>query len=288
MEKFILDTDMGPDCDDAGALAVLHNLNANILGITHCTSDIEGSITIKAINEWFGRTDIMIGRYEKDGFLCGDEYKSYVHKISEEYLKNHKLPYFYDAVSLLRTILSRETGVTLLAIGPLNNISNLLLSKADSISDKTGAELVKESVKRIVIMGGNFRTFAPEFNIECDIPAAQIVSRTSPVPIMYCGFETGENVLTGNSLEEADVNYPVRDAYLGFNHGQSFLRPSWDLVTVYAAVCNPCLLWKIVDDVKIDFDDEGCTMIEKGGKDSYICNNAEDDVISKCLENLIK
>jgi inosine-uridine nucleoside N-ribohydrolase len=48
--KIILDTDIGPDCDDAGAIAVLHTLAtqgaAEILGIAHCTSNMEPSTFI--------------------------------------------------------------------------------------------------------------------------------------------------------------------------------------------------------------------------------------------------
>ena len=45
-KNIILDTDIGPDCDDAAALAML-NLYADqglcrILGITHCTSNPYG------------------------------------------------------------------------------------------------------------------------------------------------------------------------------------------------------------------------------------------------------
>ena len=53
-KNIILDTDIGPDCDDAAALAML-NLYADqglcrILGITHCTSNPYGAGTIDAIN----------------------------------------------------------------------------------------------------------------------------------------------------------------------------------------------------------------------------------------------
>ena len=63
--KIILDTDMGPDCDDAGALALLHKLEklgeAEILAVMHCTSSIWGPGCIDAINTYYKRPDIPIG-----------------------------------------------------------------------------------------------------------------------------------------------------------------------------------------------------------------------------------
>lgn len=41
--KLILDTDMGSDYDDAGAIAVMHNLSregfVDVLAVTYCSSD---------------------------------------------------------------------------------------------------------------------------------------------------------------------------------------------------------------------------------------------------------
>ena len=57
IRKIILDTDMGPDCDDAGALAVLHALadrgKASILGVMYCTSIPTGPACIDAINRFY-------------------------------------------------------------------------------------------------------------------------------------------------------------------------------------------------------------------------------------------
>lgn len=61
-KKIFIDTDIGPDCDDAGALAIANRLHhekrIELLGVTHCTSDIGGSYTVSAINQWFGNSGI--------------------------------------------------------------------------------------------------------------------------------------------------------------------------------------------------------------------------------------
>ena len=78
MIKILLDTDLGGDCDDAGALAVLHKLAdkglCEILAVTHCSSGCCGAVTIKAINDWYKRPEIPIGVYKKREFLTEDKY----------------------------------------------------------------------------------------------------------------------------------------------------------------------------------------------------------------------
>lgn len=70
----ILDTDMGGDCDDAGALAVLHVLadrgEARILAVTSCTSAEATPGCIDAINTYYGRPEIPVGALKEDGFMC--------------------------------------------------------------------------------------------------------------------------------------------------------------------------------------------------------------------------
>lgn len=299
MKKIFLDTDMASDCDDAGALALLHNLarlgEAEILGVTHCTSDINGSVTIRAINDWFGKARIPIGQYEKDGFLCGENSDPYVSAIAKEYLKDRPMPEFEGAVKTLRRCLAQNDGVTLVAIGPLNNIADLLKSPPDDISALSGVELVRRAVEKAVVMGGHFEDGAFfEFNIRCDIPAAQYVAQNCPVPVIYCGYETGLNVLTGHSLPQQDEKYPVRQIYRLFGKALNqldengvFRRHSWDLLTAYYAVRGPEDLWAESAPVTVSFDERGGTRFSKGGKDRYLINTASGETIADRLESLI-
>src|SRR5690554_6898699 len=64
-ERIIFDTDMGPDYDDVGALAVLHVLAdwglADILA-TVSSNRMEKTVQlIHCLNTYYGRTDIPIG-----------------------------------------------------------------------------------------------------------------------------------------------------------------------------------------------------------------------------------
>jgi hypothetical protein len=69
----LVDTDIGPDCDDAGALAVLHALadrgGVEILGVMYALSNPYGAPCVDAINTYYGRADIPVGTLKDDDLL---------------------------------------------------------------------------------------------------------------------------------------------------------------------------------------------------------------------------
>lgn len=291
--KILLDTDMGRDCDDVGALAVLHNIadetDTEILAVTHCASEISGAVAVKYINEWYGRHDIAVGRYCKRKFLEDDICRKYTKPLMECYLKNHTMPKFESATKVMRRSLSGNEDVTIVVIGMMNNIAELLESEPDEISPLNGVELVNKHVKSMYVMGGNFfdKTFA-EYNIATDVKSAQYVSENFPKPIVYCGFEIGTNIYTGkNVLNATDIN-PVSLAYhihCGYNATE---YKSWDLVTIYCAIFKDTELFKISENFKIGFDDIGRTFFCKGGKDFYLMTAASNEKISEAIDKYLK
>ena len=64
-KKIIFDTDMGPDYDDVGAIAVLHALadsgECEILATLSCNGHPSVAPTIETFNRYFNRPDIPIG-----------------------------------------------------------------------------------------------------------------------------------------------------------------------------------------------------------------------------------
>ena len=67
--KIIFDTDIGGDCDDAGALALIHRLcdkgEAELLAVTHCYNGEYYAGCIDSINRFFnaahGRESAVAG-----------------------------------------------------------------------------------------------------------------------------------------------------------------------------------------------------------------------------------
>lgn len=292
MVKIIIDTDMGPDCDDAGALALAHNLQrrgeCEILAITHCTSPIEGTNTISAINAFYNNENIPVGRCRRDDFLNGEFQLKYTSVISKKYLESHCQPKYYDAVKLLRKILSENTDVVFITIGTFNNIAALLKSEPDEISPYSGIELVKRSVKFFSTMGADFRDGEPwaEFNVRMDIEASKFFSLNCPVKIVYSPCLMGEEISTGKTLKCASSDNPVRMAYDIYTDGK-ILRYSYDLLSVYYGVRGCDGIFKENENLTITFDDKGYTFFKTGGKDSYLENMADKETIENKLEELL-
>ena len=287
IRKFIFDTDIGPDCDDCGALAIMDTYHKagkiELLGVTHCTSDLYGVNVIAAINDHFG-VQVPIGQTDRQGFLAG--LTKYTLPVSEMYLADHPAPVYETALPMLRRLLAENRHVTMVFVGPLNNMGDLLRSGGDDISPLTGEELIAQSVDEVIVMGGNFENFNHgEYNIDCDVEAAQLMTEKCTVPIIYCGFEAGEHVITGATLEACPENHPVRKAYYHYLDGK-FLRNSWDLVTAYYAVEPELDKWILSDEVCIRYRDNATAVITEGTGARYV-RYADERELETILNNII-
>lgn len=248
----IFDTDMGPDFDDVGALAVLHALaargEANILATMSCNRHKNVAPAIDVINTYFGKPDIPIGAPKTDA-------PAFIHKNNWNDMIVAKYPHDLqstddasDAVSLYRQILARsaDNSVTIITVGFLTNLENLLQSAADNDSSLPGADLVAIKVKKLVVMGG-FYPYGKGFNLSTDSRAAKKVIKDWPGPILFSGCEIGFQIMTGDHLvAKGSKDSPVREAYeyclKSFNARQWC---SWDQTAVLAAVRGYGTYWDI-------------------------------------------
>ena len=263
--KVIFDTDMANDCDDAGALAVLHALadlgEAEILAIVTNRKDPSNASAAAsdAINTWYGRGGIPIGT-DKDG-ATGSAKKggpsAYCAALRDEFPHNAKpddaMP---DALAVYREVLSKEKDgtVVICSVGALSNLEDLLRAEPD---------LVKKKVKTLYVMGGGFpRTARPETNIRLDPAAAVTVTNEWPTPVVWQGYEVGAAMNNGPELLPTPKENPVRRAYeLRLHHGRPSLeigKPNHDLATVLLAVRGPQEeFWSVVEGGRVVFDSDG-------------------------------
>ncbi|MCI5129067.1 MAG: hypothetical protein D3907_11335, partial [Candidatus Electrothrix sp. AUS3] len=156
--RLILDTDISSDVDDVGAVAVLHSLanqgRVQILAMQVSSGDPWSVPCLDALNTWFDEPDIPVGMVKGKAV---QHQSKYTRIIAEEFPHDsdtgEKAP---DAVTLYRRILAEQPdqSVTLVTIGYLTNLENLLRSKADEISPLDGIKLVRQKVQRLVCMGG--------------------------------------------------------------------------------------------------------------------------------------
>jgi hypothetical protein len=241
--RVIFDTDMGSDCDDAGALAVLHKLadrgEVKILAaIFSSRGDVGdnrfGPGVVDAIDTYYGRPDLPIGANR--GSDVGDpKAVKYLRQVG-----GNRAKYGHDSVQtrgvpemvqLYRQVLSaeRDKGVTILTVGHPVALYHLLKSGPDEFSPLGGRDLIAQKVDRWVAMG-------PAWNFT----AVGMINYIGPIleqwPVDAYVSVAGEKVLTGSRLPSTPATNPVREVYTLYLGGAGRTRPSWDQIATLFAV----------------------------------------------------
>ncbi len=278
-EKIIFDTDMGSDCDDIGALALLHHYadlgKAEILGCIYSSGKVPfGAGIIEAINNWYIRPKIPVGAYH------GNEMGDPVDKMLAEKLARDTVAFkntiIHNSDAMEQTRLNRQLlinqedkSVTYITVGHTKGLYELLVSGPDDISPFTGAELVQKKIKRWVALGalnannkeGHF-TKDWNFFFNETAPYKKYLVENFPRPVFY--VDGGSEVFTGKSLKNTPPGNIVRTAYRDWlwNVEKKTLddqRPSWDLVTVYFAVEGPGQFLESTGNGWLEFNiEKGC------------------------------
>lgn len=254
--KIIFDTDMGSDCDDVGALALLNvyadSGEAEILGCIYSSGKVPfGAGVIDAINTYYGRPDIRVGATYRDEI--GDpKDKMTAEKLARDTAAfQNNIIHNEDAAEqtrLSRKLLAsqEDESVTYITVGHTKGLYDLIISEPDDISPLSGMDLVKQKVSRWVAMGalnanndeGNF-TKSWNFFFNGTAAYSEYLVQNFPDEIVF--IATGTDIMTGKSLKETPPGNIVRTAYRDWlwNTMQKTLddqRPSWDIIAVYYAV----------------------------------------------------
>jgi inosine-uridine nucleoside N-ribohydrolase len=253
----IFDSDMDTDCDDAGALATLLSLaddgKARVLACICNAPTPWGPPCMRRILDFYAAT-VPVASVLPRHPLSQPRYADYRQHLTmmAPHLYNEHLahlprpgeplplpfPPLNDAVATYRQVLANadDHSVVIIAVGLLTAIGDLLDSTADQHSPLNGMDLVARKVAKLVTMGGgSFPTGYDGFNWRMDRPAALRVLNDFPALLIV--NELGSNVLTGATLSTVgDRENPVRLAYELFLGGAGRTRPSWDQVTVLAAL----------------------------------------------------
>jgi pyrimidine-specific ribonucleoside hydrolase len=243
--KIIFDTDLGPDYDDVGALAFLHAMadsgKAEILATLASNKHDLVAPSINVINTYFGRGKLAIGAPKTPGVSLGSSQHwadSIVIKYPHSIKSTSDVP---DAVDIYRKMLSNQpdNSVTIVTVGFLTNLNNLLKSKPDNNSPLEGKELIIRKVKRLVSMAGSFPA-GREFNIFMDSAASKYVYENWPGEIIFTGFEIGSQIHTGLRLMKSDIkDSPVKDVFrisIPLSAEDKEGRMSWDETAVLIGV----------------------------------------------------
>ena len=227
-KKVIFETDMSTDVDDVGALAVLHALADNgeveILAISFNEVHPSGAGAICAINTWYNRGDIPIGIYK--GNLADPDESSYLDGIAANF--PHDLPTTPtpSSLELYRQVLSEQpdNSVTIISVGFLNNLYDLLTAEPDLVAQK-----VTKLVVMALLIDDPYNTVRHDL-----IDKSEYVIHNWPTPLVIS--QHGESVHTGARLAETSAENPIREAYYRRFNGQYKDRSSWDQIAVLYGV----------------------------------------------------
>lgn len=261
--KTIFDTEMSSDCDGAGALVVLNHLadcgEAEILACVADAVEPGQSIaaTISAINTYYGRPQIPIGTYQSQRVRPGkSKYTTQIRDgFSHNALPDDQQPRALDVYR--RALADAPDGsVTIISLGFLVNLRDLLESKPDAASPLSGVDLARQKVTRLVVVGGRFKPqdwnhTTPEYNFgggeAASAPNTQYVVEHWPTEILFSGLEIGQGIATGPVLASAPPSNPLRRIYELFGSLANG-RSSWCQIAVLAAVRDPELYWDVKRD----------------------------------------
>lgn len=257
----VLDTDLASDVDDVGALALLNDFmcqgECNLLAVVTDVGNPDSGATVHAINTYYGHGSVPVGAYLGEGnpgiksTLApappgayhgkprgdGSHYTTAIHKrFDPDFPTDDKLP---AAVDIYRKALASapDGSVSIVSIGAMPNIQDLIQSQPDSVSPLNGLDLVKAKVRELVIMANT----TPE--------DGYLLSKW-PTKIKWT-TDAGSYVGTGQSLINTPENNPVRVAYglFGDSPEHNALkdgRSSWDLTAAWLAVRGAGDLWAVL------------------------------------------
>lgn len=183
MAKYIIDTDIGDDIDDALAISTAFGLNVDVIGITTAFKNTQ--LRARQANKLLallGREDVPVYagygdsvnmKNDNQQMIC--QYTSDLEKECYEPL-NAKEGSEGEAAIDFMIEMAETYGEELIIIGlaPLMNIAKAIQKAPDSM----------KKVGRIVLMAGAFYEQFVEWNILCDPEAAKIVLDFD-VPV-YC------------------------------------------------------------------------------------------------------
>ena len=293
----IFDSDMGPDYDDVGALTLLHAFAdsgyVKILA-TIASTKYEGVAAVfNVLNTYFKRPGLLIGVPKGKALELKDSQHwtdtlllKYPHKIK----KNADV---LNATEVYRKALASQPdkSVTIITVGFLTNLADLLQSPPDKYSKLAGKELVRKKVKELVCMAGSFPA-GSEFNVRMDAASSKIVFENWGTPILFSGVEIGFTIKTGLPLINNDdiKDSPVKDVYrisIPLSVQDSAGRMSWDQTAVLIAVKGFKQWWNIQTG-KIKGAEDGSNTWEVGNSPhSYLKESQSPVIIRELINNMM-
>ena len=293
--RIIFDTDLGPDYNDVGALAFLHAMadsgKALILATVSSNSHKLVAPSIDVINTYFKRGDLPVGA-PKSIAVSMTASQHWPDSIVAKY--PHNLASTNDAEDAVliyrRTLASQpDNSVTMITVGFLTNLANLLKSQPDSLSVLSGTELVAKKVCRLVSMAGRFPE-GREFNVYIDSVSSEYVFNEWPTEIIFTGFEIGWEIRTGLRLVSSEItSSPVKDVFrisIPLSEEDRYGRMSWDETAVLIAIYGTDGFFRTRrGNIIVNTDGSNSWSNDTKGKHYYVIQEMPVDQMARFIED---
>ena len=251
----ILDTDIGSSTDDLFTLMMLYRYQdlkrCRLLGVVVNREGEDYVACADVMNTYYGYGDTPIGLI-RDGIKSPAVWIDYkalpTHTDSNGELMFQRSIADYstlpDGWQLYRQLLAAQPdhSVSILSIGFLTCLAQLLQSGPDEYSSLNGVELVRRKVKCLYMMGGVFGDAVEsiEFNFAQGINFAQTFFQLWPddVDIIMSPGEVGDGIEYLPEQVIADIDWtdihPIKQVYMNYNCNTG--QKMWDTLTAINAV----------------------------------------------------
>jgi hypothetical protein len=248
-QRLIYDDDCSQDVDCVVTLPILHALeDRGEVKILAMVADAANPLTapvMRVFANYAGHPKTLIGAnqsHDPATALCSKNQCNesvWADKLVARFDAGDTRGKYADCVTVYRRALATQPAhsVDVVVTGFATCLNQLLASTADTTSSLSGAELVKQKVKLLSVMGGRYPA-GTEWNFECDAPGFHALfaqwTRQGGYPPMYLnGFANGEHVLAGAPASALETVNPTR---YGLRLADTDQRPMWDMLSVLFAV----------------------------------------------------
>lgn len=272
----LLDCDIGTDIDDTFAVALaMLSPELELRGVTTVSGDTQARALMAC-------RLLTAGGLREVPVAAGkpNQPPQALRGVQEQYIRQPPAfraskPVKELAVDFLYKQLKASPGqITLVAVGPLSNIAQLLTEHPDC----------KPWIKRLVLMGGSVRVGynnkpppSAEFNIRADPKAAQVVF-ASGLPLVVAPLDA----TTMLKLEEAGLRR-IFGTGTHLNYHVQSLHQLWDQKTA-PILFDPVAVTLCVterfcqmEDLHLEVDDKGFTHIGKGKPNTRVATSIRSD-----------
>lgn len=270
--RVIFDTDIGDDIDDAYALALLlKSPEVRIAGVTTAFGDTQlRARLVTRMLKVTGNAGVPV--------FAGPKTSPKTQFSQRQWAEFSPERTYPDAIAFMVDTIRRNPGqVTLISVAPFTNVGALIRKDPATF----------RKLKRVVIMGGsvnrgyNGAALDPEWNVQCDIPAAQALFN-SGVPLYVMPLDS---TMVPLELMQRDAiahhGSPMTKALTELteewaNETQRDKPTLFDMVAAaYAVQPDLCPMTPI----RLQVDDKGFTRKVDGAPNAHVCLQSDPEAI---------